>query len=522
MALTKEQELIINSISVNVSMNKKFGIIATAGSGKTFTLSQLAKTMSNRKILYLVFNKTAQLDAQKKFGSNVEVRTLHSLAYQNVKPSNLTSSYHYYDFKGLTKNKGNIQDSIRKLSYVINNPQISWDSLDDLTKECWSLVLNNKVPFTHSAYVRAFIDSQELLDQAIKPYEIIFIDEAQDLNPLTFSMLSKINKPQVYVGDPNQAIYGFLDCVNIFDKVKFDMLFNLSQTFRCNTEITKQANLLLHEIDRKDTVEMTSQIGVNNQKIEQLAFLTRTNNQIIKFLLACHKENRAIPKLYKSADELFADIFLYYDFVKVLYKNQKIINEKLETINQERIAKSALPLDIALILENRDSFLSYVDEKELNKFSTKDKANKWLEFFYTYSEFNRYIKCEATLQISQSASSMLETIRQLDEKECRNLHKLIKNNQIAINGQETIMTAHASKGLEFDMVCLCSDFPSISAIEKQVQEAKSNPDQNKFQEAKQYRIDELSLFYVALTRAKYCLKDFSGNVLFLEDKYSKH
>ena len=60
-------------------------VIAAAGTGKTTTIIEMAKrhlTLGNRP-LYVVFNKSAQVDAVRRFNdSRVEVRTMHSLAWK--------------------------------------------------------------------------------------------------------------------------------------------------------------------------------------------------------------------------------------------------------------------------------------------------------------------------------------------------------------------------------------------------------------------------------------------------------
>lgn len=57
-------------------------ISAFAGAGKTTTLLGIANSVPNQKGLYLAFNKEIADEAVKKFPKNVECRTTHSLAYQ--------------------------------------------------------------------------------------------------------------------------------------------------------------------------------------------------------------------------------------------------------------------------------------------------------------------------------------------------------------------------------------------------------------------------------------------------------
>ncbi|HAA16045.1 MAG TPA: DNA helicase, partial [Cytophagales bacterium] len=82
MQLTEEQREIIASTG-DIKIN------AVAGSGKTTTVIEYAKARpKTSKILYLAFNRSVRLEAQKKFAdqglSNVTVETAPSLAYRHV------------------------------------------------------------------------------------------------------------------------------------------------------------------------------------------------------------------------------------------------------------------------------------------------------------------------------------------------------------------------------------------------------------------------------------------------------
>ena len=81
-SLTIEQEVIINT-------NKDVSINAVAGSGKTTTVIEYAATRpTGSKILYLAFNKSVKLEAERKFKdkglNNVKVETAHSLAFRHI------------------------------------------------------------------------------------------------------------------------------------------------------------------------------------------------------------------------------------------------------------------------------------------------------------------------------------------------------------------------------------------------------------------------------------------------------
>jgi superfamily I DNA and RNA helicase len=77
---TSQQQAIIDA----VAEGKDMVIQALAGTGKTTTLRMIAEHYPDKKFLYIVFNKSQQLEAQKKMPSNVEPRTCDSLAWKFV------------------------------------------------------------------------------------------------------------------------------------------------------------------------------------------------------------------------------------------------------------------------------------------------------------------------------------------------------------------------------------------------------------------------------------------------------
>jgi superfamily I DNA/RNA helicase len=80
MELTTEQKTIINSLK---ELNN-IKIFAFAGTGKTTTLKAIANSYPQARILYLAFNKSIEREAKGKFPRNVEVRTVHALAYKYI------------------------------------------------------------------------------------------------------------------------------------------------------------------------------------------------------------------------------------------------------------------------------------------------------------------------------------------------------------------------------------------------------------------------------------------------------
>ena len=73
---TEEQQAILDASGRVLLIN------ARAGTGKTTTFQMIASAHPDQKILYLVFNRKAREEAEEKFPGNVEVRTVHSLAFE--------------------------------------------------------------------------------------------------------------------------------------------------------------------------------------------------------------------------------------------------------------------------------------------------------------------------------------------------------------------------------------------------------------------------------------------------------
>ena len=153
-----EQQLIIDAIRKghNVSVN------AVAGSGKTTTILGIASQCSNKKILQITYNRALKLEVEKKVKkhklSNLKILTYHGLACS------------HYDYNAYT---------------------------DDLMQE----ILRKNKPLNKSV--------TEI------PFDIIIIDEIQDMTPLYFEFIYKFiydlkRKVQIGImGDHFQGIYGF-------------------------------------------------------------------------------------------------------------------------------------------------------------------------------------------------------------------------------------------------------------------------------------------------------------------------
>lgn len=81
------------------------------------------------------------------------------------------------------------------------------------------------------------------------PYRYIYVDEAQDLNPLMFDVMlqQRAHAALLFVGDPYQQIYGFRGSTNAFMQLKADRELRLSRSFRSGAMLTRGATALLNQ-----------------------------------------------------------------------------------------------------------------------------------------------------------------------------------------------------------------------------------------------------------------------------------
>jgi DNA polymerase III epsilon subunit-like protein len=209
---SKEQKQVIMNIG-----NKNVVCESVAGSGKTTINLHIAQENEDKQILLLTYNAKLKIETRikaKNLGfENIEVHTYHSFCVK------------YYDNKCITDS-----DLIKMLNNVKE------------TKQDFG-------------------------------YDIIILDEAQDINPLYFKIICKMYKDNLIknanlciLGDRYQSIYQFNDADDRFIKFAKDVfnlnekeweLVKLSHSFR----ITKQMSDFVNRCMVNDDFILSTKIG---------------------------------------------------------------------------------------------------------------------------------------------------------------------------------------------------------------------------------------------------------------------
>lgn len=373
--IPSENQAEIFSFTVNETGN---GIVnAVAGSGKTTTiLEALSLIPKMKQVLFLAFNKSIVeelKDRLPKDSPNVDVKTVHgfgSSAMIHAYKSNLTADKYRTLLNTLMpfwnvepKNPDEFKTKVMKicdlgrLNLATRLDEIEEIALlhdifveEDECKYAMELIkMGSKnvkaIDFTDMVYL------PNLLNLRVKQYDIVFIDECQDLNACQRELMLKAIKPGgrfIAVGDKNQAIYGFSGA----DAKSFEKLASLPNTkslplsvsYRCDKEIIKLAQTIVPQIQSRGGAP--EGVVDHNALLKDIRdkdmILCRNTYPLVKLCLQflsegtkCYIVGRdigtnLINMIKMTKQSAMLDVFerLYYELKKI--KNQLILKRGLD------------------------------------------------------------------------------------------------------------------------------------------------------------------------------------------------
>jgi superfamily I DNA/RNA helicase len=195
-------------------------------------------------------------------------------------------------------------------------------------------------------------------------YDIVLVDECQDLNPQQIAFLACIPTNRViFVGDANQAIYGFRGsdpyALNKIKDMYNPVEYEMTQSFRCPKEILRSVQHIVPNI-------MSTKLGggIYRAKTKDTVFpdecfiISRTNNNLIKLAYRFILNNehfsiggKFIIQLKKDLNKAFKGCTHLSDMRNNVMRNYK--NELTKASNNKWTASD---------IENKyDSILAIVD-----------------------------------------------------------------------------------------------------------------------------------------------------------------
>jgi len=266
---TEEQQAVLDSTGRVLLIN------ARAGTGKTTTLQMIASAHPDLRILYLVFNRKAREEAGGKFPRNVEVRTVHSLAFSRSlgEVENFSVADMLPAFKGLPNPQQLAAVSHDLVEFFMNSPfpkveqameVFQEDHLASLTEEVRDLVEESRDrivqaareilgqwyrqerPYPHDFYLKLF-HLEGLFDKALDRFDRVLVDEGQDLSPIMLDALERCRKRIVIVGDTHQQIYSFRYAIDAMKRFSCEDRRDLTFSFRFGKKIADLASLFIRE-----------------------------------------------------------------------------------------------------------------------------------------------------------------------------------------------------------------------------------------------------------------------------------
>lgn len=244
-SITDEQLSIVNCAP---SPNKTILVQAYAGTGKTSTLYQYAKIRPLSTILYIAYNTSLANETSRRFQDLplVHVRTMHSwaLSEYDVEIGEFSVREARIIFPSLD------DAGAQKVLYEFEK-YCSSDRLDDggwRVQGIWRAMFHDqRIPVSHDAYLKAF----QLRQITTTSYDIVMIDEVQDFNNCMLSIICRLQDTcKLFVGDVHQQIYSFKHVERpfayIIDKQTTDVhLFRLTRTFRFGYDLMNFTNLFM-------------------------------------------------------------------------------------------------------------------------------------------------------------------------------------------------------------------------------------------------------------------------------------
>lgn len=237
-------------------------VAAYAGTGKTYTLSRYAMSRPQERFLYLAFNKSVRLEAERKFPSNANCSTFHALAYAGLGIRGPVLGYVSYfsvakllgikpmeavdvvDLVEAFQRSADPDLTIRHYPGNVDDVR-DVDHLLDRARRVWRALQSGDLPMTHNTYLKLF-----QLRKPRLPGSAILLDEAQDANPVMLDLLQHQvhagHSRLIAVGDSFQRIYAFNGAVDAMDRIQGTQ-YRLTLSWRFGEELAdKSTEFLRH------------------------------------------------------------------------------------------------------------------------------------------------------------------------------------------------------------------------------------------------------------------------------------
>jgi superfamily I DNA/RNA helicase len=475
-----------------VSTRKIYG---PPGTGKTTRLINYVKTLVKfgtpiNKIGYFAFTKKAAEEAidrmLKIFPKYSQkdlkyFRTLHSLAFTELgmKKSNVMQDEHYEDIGrklGIEvtvysngDEKTGFVDSDSEYFNIINAARIKENTIEeeyntdmyseDIDKHQLK-ILKDEVDNYKQAY--GLVDFTDMIEKfnvskLCPKYDVVFIDEAQDLSPIQWRMydiLKKNSKHIILAGDDDQAIYGWAgaDVKRFQDEPAKDII--LPQSYRIPEKVQEIASCILNRIPDDRRIKKKWSARPEQGYVEYITSIEDIPLDSGDWLILARTNYRLknlVPQLKERG--------LYFEI-----KNRKSYRTRLYRSIQD--------------------YTRWTNGAKLSLSECKD--------LFEFLELNKELKDERMYDLKEFGYSFTDDWYQVfksDPEECLYIREMTRNKEkLSEDPRIKLSTIHAAKGGEATNVLIILDNT------KKIREAIEK-NQDKYDE-------EQRVWYVGVTRTK--------------------
>ncbi|MFJ3793450.1 UvrD-helicase domain-containing protein [Kitasatospora sp. NPDC090091] len=591
---TAEQALIHEAVARR-SLNA--AVMALAGTGKSSTLKQLSRRMPGKRIDYLAFNRSVaeeakQAKAKGEYADNVTPQTANGMAFRAVNKryqeagrdlgkrlpqdgdggakrqtaQTVADLMRVYDWVEYTPGQSlkpssaayQARDIISRWSQSADEemgpqhlnlpPWIDeehrgalFEALKPIADRMWADILD---PHGQLTYDQDYIVKQWALSGFKVDSDVIFFDEAQDVNPVLDGVVRAAMKQGVQVvavGDSNQSIYGFRGATDALARFPVDARLTLTQSFRFGEEIAEIGNRFL----RLSGTEMRLKgLPSKDSRITELgpddadAVLCRTNaTAVIEAIDALDRGKRVavaggldeIRKFVEAARQLqagertnhkdLADFAAWDDVVEYVEQEseaagsmrtlvQLIENDTDGTLDR-LLESGGLASDIRISDDgerlwisgtrfgdpDHEDFTRWLKDAKANGFGKAawdDQSKRWYYQPGTHTVTNR--RSGRTWTVKNPTGNRDAAHAAVKEYIDRHSHAPAEGEGGIVGEHQdpdvVISTAHKSKGLEWRRVRIAADFRGPELNEDGRYDLATMPSD-----------EDLRLSYVAVTRA---------------------
>ncbi|MBA3012908.1 MAG: AAA family ATPase [Proteobacteria bacterium] len=459
--ITQEQKKIVGHDLLPGEILK---IMAFAGTGKTTTLVEYTKKRPHLRFLYIAFNKSVQVEAAQKFPGNVTARTTHSLAFQakgfkyrdrlvkGFRASQVLAALKLDKYEDAKYTMDTLHNYLASADPKISSAHIpamargfykknkrSMPALVDHANYLGRKMCDGScdgIGMIHDGYLKLYQLSNPRL-----PYDCILLDEAQDITPVTASLVFAQARPLgtrnpaaiILVGDGHQQIYGFRGAKDTLKSFSAARTLHLTQSFRFDNNVARVANMVLETFKQESRrIRGTPVLVKPPWDPEHHTIIARTNATLF---------DRAV-RLYKGHRIGFVG------------------------------GAGSYRLDIL-----KDVYSLYKEDHA-------GIRDPYIKSFAGFGSLKSYARTVEDFELS--------SVCKMVEKYTGSIPTHVDNIMARAEEQDTagilLTTAHKSKGLEWANVLLMADFHPLMKEGKPMDPEGVDP-------------DEFNLIYVAMTRA---------------------